>query len=172
MRALTFWPEWIPAFRWLGKTIENRTWPPPENLIGKTLALHAGASIGGGSRKRGFDWLANAAEAAGVEGLGFDRNEDGSWFATACGVMQTMPIVTGAVVGVARVVTAREDLHGVDPWAMADSRHWQLDRFGWLGRPIPCRGAQGLWILPPGVERDVRVSLQIQTTQTELWPHR
>lgn len=61
-RAITLWPEWGPAFTHLDKGgqpaapgqpaipgIENRPNPPPKGLIGKRIAFHMGAHIGGSS---------------------------------------------------------------------------------------------------------------------------
>lgn len=53
--ALTLWPEWAYAVAHLGKDVENRSWPPPQTVIRKRIAIHGGASIGGGSStKAGF----------------------------------------------------------------------------------------------------------------------
>jgi hypothetical protein len=41
-RALTVVQPWAHAIVHLGKDIENRSWKPPETLIGKRFAIHAG----------------------------------------------------------------------------------------------------------------------------------
>lgn len=55
-RGFTVWPEWGPAFTHLDKGgqpaaqipgIENRPSKPPKNLIGKRIAFHNGAHVGG-----------------------------------------------------------------------------------------------------------------------------
>lgn len=45
--ALTLWPEWAWAIANLDKRVENRTWAPPISMVGKRIAIHSGASIGG-----------------------------------------------------------------------------------------------------------------------------
>lgn len=53
--AITLWPEWAYAVAHLGKNIENRTWEPPDGLLGQMIAIHGGVSIGGrASKKPGF----------------------------------------------------------------------------------------------------------------------
>lgn len=47
VKALTIWPEWAFAICHLEKRIENRSWRPPASLVGKRMAIHAGAHLGG-----------------------------------------------------------------------------------------------------------------------------
>ena len=42
MKALTLTPEWAWAVTALDKRVENRTWRPPERMIGQRIAIHAG----------------------------------------------------------------------------------------------------------------------------------
>ena len=44
MHALTLRHPWVWAVAHLGKRIENRTWEPPEDLIGKHIAIHGSVS--------------------------------------------------------------------------------------------------------------------------------
>ena len=52
MKALTIRQPWAHAILHLGKNIENRKWPPPERLIGKYIAIHAGKGL---DRESGLD---------------------------------------------------------------------------------------------------------------------
>jgi hypothetical protein len=45
MRALTLWQPWAAAVAYCGKNIENRSWKPPQSLIGQRLAIHAGQKL-------------------------------------------------------------------------------------------------------------------------------
>lgn len=67
--GVTLWPEWGFAFAHLGKDRENRTWPLPESFLGKPLAIHAGAFIGGlkspSAAELGIEGLYTMAERAG-----------------------------------------------------------------------------------------------------------
>ena len=42
LQALTLWRPWAGLVAAKVKPIENRDWPPPDRLIGKRLAIHAG----------------------------------------------------------------------------------------------------------------------------------
>ena len=132
MRALTIWQPWcwcitdVPE-RW-AKRVENRTWPPPAGMIGHEIALHAG---------RRYDDDA-AAQILEVFGLAVPAPQE---------------IPRGTIVGVARIVTVITE--SIDPW-FGGPVGWVLDNVRRLEQPIQCRGAQGLWTLPPDVESLVR----------------
>lgn len=128
MKALTLWRPW-PVLIVRGiKRIENRKWSPGARLmVGEYFAIHAGKT-----------WDPDCcalAEARGVDMIEY-------WYENC----------DSAIVGVAQyggVVTQSED-----PWFFGP--------FGWLlanpiklASPVPCKGAQGLWALPPEVERAV-----------------
>lgn len=129
-----FAPE-IPASE--RKNIENRTWPPPLRLVreGAWLALHAGKA-----------W-----------------DERGDEFLRGLGLRPPSPEdhPSGVILGVARVV----GVVMVEPGRPVPGR-WCFGPFGWqlagvraLATPVPCRGMQGLWPLPPEVEAEVRARL-------------
>ena len=150
MYALTLWPEWLPAFTHMGKDVENRTWRPPVRLVGQRLALHAGANVGGGSGKRGRQWLERTAWEAGwsVE-FGGPKLLSLTCSRRGYGPSTTTEIVLGAIVATARVRDAVQDTPSL--WAMEGQWHWLLDDLRVLERPIPARGRQGLWRVPPDV---------------------
>ncbi len=45
IRALTLWRPWASAVVQAGKDVENRTWKPPDSVIGTRIALHAGKRL-------------------------------------------------------------------------------------------------------------------------------
>lgn len=45
MKALTLRQPWAHAILHLGKNVENRSWAPPESLVGKYIAIHAGMAF-------------------------------------------------------------------------------------------------------------------------------
>ena len=45
MRALTLHQPWATLIALGIKTIETRSWPPPRNLMGQTVAIHAGRTL-------------------------------------------------------------------------------------------------------------------------------
>ena len=126
MRALTILQPWALCILDFGKMVENRSWRPPDSLLGQRFAIHAG----------------KVPDLPAYEGLlkeGYPLP-----------LLSAMPF--GAVVGVAtldRVVTALDD-----PW-FCGPVGWRLRDVRGLPTPVPCRGAQGLWTLPPEVEAAV-----------------
>lgn len=128
MKALTLWRPWTILIARGIKTIENRPWEPGRALPpGDSLAIHAG---------KYFDETCIPR----AQHLGIPL----SFFS---GKVAESAII--AVVRFAGVVTESED-------------DWFTGPFGWkfeapleLARPVPCRGYQGLWSLPPLVEMEV-----------------
>lgn len=124
MKALTLYQPWATLIIHGPKRIENRRWTPPKDLIGKRIAIHAGKTIDGGAVIRHEDTLLKAT---------------GGVFEIPTGVVLGTAIVYGYV--------TRSD----DEW-FSGPIGWQLAEVRALPEPIPCRGAQGLWDLPPDVE--------------------
>lgn len=102
-KAISFWPEWCPAFRGirfkdgepsvLDKSIENRPNPPWSTIaphpapnskgfaFGPWVAMHAGKHIGGkpGRTVAGLNEVAKMARTAGWSCFGRDRLERDGW---------------------------------------------------------------------------------------------
>jgi hypothetical protein len=144
VKALTLWPEWIPAILHYGKRIENRPWRPREDLVG--LALHSGMRVAGGGDAR--EAYAEVADLAGfVTGLPVTPSDIES------------KVTLGTIVAVMDVffATNRPEILQrsqqrwfFGPWG------WVLDNVRVLTEPVACRGHQGLWPVPPDVEAEVR----------------
>ena len=45
MKALTIRQPWVHAIFHEGKNVENRTWRPPESLMGRTIVIHAAVTL-------------------------------------------------------------------------------------------------------------------------------
>lgn len=129
LRALTLWQPWAHAVAHLGKRIENRPWRPWPSIVGQVVAIHAAAKVS----------LADEAEAAA-----FIRQRTGH--VVPGGVPRGAIVATARVMG---VVTA-----SASPWFMGPYG-WTLDDVIALPAPVPCRGAQGLWPVPPEVAAQV-----------------
>lgn len=136
MKALTLWQPYSYAVAHLDKRIENRGWMPPKWLIGQTLAIHAGKKID-----------QDAVEAIEDE-LGI--------------VIEPDMIVNGAVESVVTVKGYVTEMRPTNPQS-----RWFGGPFGWvladtkpLRRPVPCRGAQGLWNLPEDVAAEVLAQIR------------
>lgn len=182
MRALTLYPEWGGfAIPYLGKNIENRTWPPPRETVGEVIAIHSGLSWGG-QRKATADVVADAIEC--VTEAAYDAGWsvfcditgyvlDGrvrAFIRNKSRVSCTKPqidldirnIPVGAVTAVAQLAGCLRP----HPGTKTTKAWWNPHCYGWilrnikkLDRPVEIKGRQGLWTLPPHVEEIVRSQL-------------
>ena len=124
--ALTLQQPWASAVRDLGKRTENRSWSPPQRVLGQFIAIHAGMTF---------------------------REDAADWLAARTGRMLTRGNVPlGAVVALARVVKVVQE-HPDDPWFLGPYG-WVLDDVVTLS-PVPCRGRQQLWRISDEVYADI-----------------
>lgn len=141
MRVLSLsrpWP-WImlhpdPAVR---KMIENRTWAPPVEQIGKTIALHSANSWD----KPAFDFF----QRIGVTDYPsrFDLYPSG----VILGVTTIDRVRTGSPDNLPKDIAANQKRYFFGPFG------WYLVDSVALLDPIPLKGGQGLRNLPPAEDR-------------------
>ena len=132
-RALTVVQPWAHAIVHLGKDIENRSWKPPEALIGKRFAIHAGCSL----------------RTADLE----DLQDEGYTFPTAP-VLRAI-IATVRLAGWVCDKGQRSQNLTVEQARVALRSRWYVPgEIGWmladvdaLPSPVTCKGALGLWSL-------------------------
>lgn len=109
------------------KPIENRTWPPPKSLMkpGERFAIHA------------------TIRAVDLEDMNFCSEVSGLAVSVIASSIQPGHIL--GTVEFRGVSTKHPSLWFVGPiaWLLAEPRE--------LAHPIPYRGQQGLWKLPPDV---------------------
>ena len=143
MRALTLWRPWTWAVCHAGKRIENRPWRPWLSVMGQEIALHAGKTY-------------DRAGRAFIVGRGYNPPAS-----LGC------PEGIVAVARVRAVFDRTDDAGTLARRGLPDAQHqWFFGPFGWLlddvrvlARPIQCRGAQGLWTMPPDVEAEINRQL-------------
>ena len=168
MKALTVQQPWAWAIIHGGKDVENRTqvWS-----YRGPLAIHAGQRIS----KRGLNTVPDIVAAESLL-LGADLARDamlaGSKVLGAIiGVVDLVDVHTAVVYGTRTSVAELDCCES--PWAETgytehggrqrrDIVHLVLENPRPLSEPIPCRGALGLWNLPPELLRDV-VESQVLT---------
>lgn len=141
MEAITLWRPWELATLYGGKDVENRSWVLPFRMRGKPFALHAG-------QKFDKDGEATILRILGIQSLAE------LWHGAS---------EPGVVVGVASVDRVVQPGDRLDK---ASESPWLFGPWGWvwrdvraLPRPVPCKGRQGFWRLPPAVEAAVREQL-------------
>jgi hypothetical protein len=151
VKALSLWRPWAHLILSGAKTVENRGWPPHADVVGCRIALHSGLRYDFGGWEPAAGVLPPVPPAdecpTGIVGLarvlGY-RDDRG-----------TTRIVAAAGPGAAEVRTKLERLHEDPFWC---------GPVGWLlGErvaipPIPYKGAQGLFRLPPDVARQAMES--------------
>jgi hypothetical protein len=126
MKALSIQQPWLWAITDIDKRIENRTWKPPQWIIGERIALHA-------SKKDDPVGYREIYEIAGI--------------------IPPAELPKGAIVATAKVVGWLDD-NGFGNGHLIDDK-WFFGPIGWiladikkLDTPILCRGSLGLWNSP------------------------
>ncbi|MEV1003321.1 hypothetical protein [Nonomuraea sp. NPDC050202] len=134
MKALTVWNPWAWAIALGGKDVENRTRGTRHR---GELAIHAGKPWDeyGAADPR---IIAAAGQFVGP-------------------LLRDERFVFGAIVAVADLVDVVRD--SSSPWAAPGQCHWLLANVRPIAEPVPCRGWQNVWDVPPDVEALVRAQL-------------
>lgn len=149
MRGFTLWQPMAWGIAEGHKPVENRIWTLPKQFIGQRIAIHAG-------KRYDPEWATMIRNSFGLE------------------VPPKSEIALGAVVAVATFTACIDearlhDLKIADMKALGlredqlDALHdWFSGPYGFivadvckLSEPVPCRGFQGLWNLPPEIEKEI-----------------
>jgi len=138
MRALTVWPPWSDAIAYGDKDVENRPWPAPPWITGVEIAVHSGLQVDHRAvPPRGKSWPSPH--------------------------LPHIQRVRGAVIAVAVVAGCHHESQcrrsPCSAWGAAGEYHWELAGCRPLREPVPARGFQRLWRLPPAAAQKVRDQL-------------
>jgi hypothetical protein len=149
VKALTLIQPWAYAIEALGKRIENRTWRPPDTILGFRIAIHSGKKVD-----------RDSCEDLEADGHRIDRK------ALVRGAITSSAIVRGWVMDDGAFCNRKATRWvGVTPEeaaAVVADRYWVgpvgwvLDEVHVLEHPVPCSGALGLWTVPGDVAARVR----------------
>jgi hypothetical protein len=143
MLALTEQAPWGTAIIHFLKFIENRTWAPPDSLIGKRFAIHQGKTL----------------DDDALTVLQFELCTD---FPVKSDIPLGVFLGTVKLQGYVHVSNGSAEWHGCEPlragalarimrssWRNETASHlWCLKEPRALKTPIPCRGLQKLWHVP------------------------
>jgi hypothetical protein len=176
MKALSLWQPWASAMATGAKTIETRGWST--NYRGE-LAIHAAKRrLLGELRRQSSSWI--WCGALGLE-MGAADLENRLPFGAVVAVvtMQECKRTEDVTCGEIDVRRYRRppptDPMGWYSWTERTMGNYGPGRFAWLttdlrrlAEPVPCTGRQGLFNLPPDVERAVREQLESERQQTGL----
>lgn len=150
MKALTLWRPWSCCIARGPKGLENRGWLFPKALLGETIAIHGGRTWDSALDLHDLraHWpAAPIAPSDSPEGI--------------VGVARLAGAIDVNAAGDPFVVFGLAGVHvDVDVAWWAGGRAWILDERRALARPVPCKGAQGLWTVAPDVEARVREQLR------------
>lgn len=128
----------------LGKTVENRGWPPWPSVVGQYVAIHAGKAP------------ADAEDVIDVGRLLYPGDDEilRAWEARVA-------LGYGRILCVARVVgsTRYPTRTPSDRWRVKGQIGWLLEDVRALLQPVEARGAQGLWLVPEAIEAQVRAQV-------------
>ena len=142
IRGLTLIRPWGFFVAEKHKPVENRTWKPPAAMLGGFVAIHNG-------QKYDPEAVGDIEFEFGLTYPGADRDP------------------SGHIIAVARLAAVT---HEDEPNADRSSR-WFCGPFGWWLAdvvriaPVPCKGAQGLWVIPPPVLEQVRANWKAATAE-------
>lgn len=167
MKALTLYPEWAFAVAHLGKRVENRTWCPPPGLlrVGDQLAIHGGAAFGGTSTRIGVGGKVPSAWLDAVRDMVTMARRAGAPMPERITMRRLIEAAQGKIVAVARFGGTPTSVN--DPWFVGPVG-WLLEDVQVLRQPVACKGAQGLWDLPPAVLAQVADQLGPATPKVRL----
>lgn len=133
LRALTLIRPWPYAVCYLGKRLENRGWPPPDEVVGEWIALHAGAK---------YD-REDAADITQMMRMGVPPWPVDQPVLPAQDAQPAKAIVAFVkVLGCTKAAQA-------DPWRSDTEFAWVLDdEVRVLRDPVPVNGHEKLWYVP------------------------
>lgn len=153
IKGLTILQPWCSLITHGTKRVENRSWSPRGMAVGDYLAIHAGARVD-------LDQWGGADDTITVKGQPpFMAAYDAALLTTTSDRALRAALATavpyGAILGVAVLADVETRATGDDPWWVGPVG-WRLADVVAFERPVPCKGAQGLWDLPADVHAVVR----------------
>ena len=149
MYAITLHQPWATLIALGIKTVETRSWPAPERLLGQVIAVHAGRRV---VRRPGEvierelrdrlaeDWTRTIPTGAVVATATLAGMTQVDYVDLTSGhAVHEVGTETGCAVGVERT--------SIDPWGDFSSGRWLwfLTDVEALPEPVPAVGHQGFW---------------------------
>lgn len=143
MKALTLRHPWAFCICHWGKRVENRSWKPPQSLIGQRIAIHGGKMP---SDLAEIKWQFKSLQSK------FGKPE----YRVNGDLTMRDVIIEGicATAVIDRLLCTGDEPLADDPWFdgfYGTNVGWVLRDVIVLPEPIPCKGAQGLWNIPDDV---------------------
>lgn len=137
--ALTVRQPWTNLIVLGNKDVENRTWRPPDRIIGRPLAIHASKQYRADEHHRALLTARHLNDNGETDGWvrGWRANRDAP---------------RGALIGTVIVTGAHQCDATCSPWAQKATRvwHWELAGADMLPQPLVMPGRLGIWPIPTG----------------------
>lgn len=176
--AITLTCPWGFGFRELGKGIENRGWAPPDYLLGKAIAIHAGkAPALTPPRYRAWDATWETLRDIEAEGIAFPTGYvlTPEYLAAQSSAIVVVGTLAGWFLGDGGGLTRWSTFDGLpplpgelsSPWCANGQYHWIVRERVSLPTPVPAKGAQGIWSIPYGVKQAIQEQLVIASNAAE-----
>jgi hypothetical protein len=151
--AITLWQPWASLIAAGAKPYEWRGWPAPARMVGRRIAIHAGArAVRRNELAELLLDLKSAGEARTSLIVAIARPLLERWH-TSPGMLPLSSVVCTAVLGKPITAATYAAEHGMSP---ADSDRIDHTKWGWplteiepLEPFVPARGAQGFWWWTP-----------------------
>ncbi|HTU63839.1 MAG TPA: hypothetical protein VMF89_35485 [Polyangiales bacterium] len=146
MKALTLHAPWAWAIAHAHKRVENRTWKPPQWIVGQRIAIHAGRSLGDAESQ---EICRDKIEEVGI-------TPPQAW-------PRSLIVCTAVVAG----FVDDDGLNGGAHVLSAKDAAWYCGPVGWLlhdvqlVEPVVCKGALGLWDLSPSIAASISAPLSV-----------
>lgn len=146
MKALTLHAPWAWAIAYARKRVENRTWKPPQWIVGQRIAIHAGRSLGDAESQ---EICRDMIEEAGI--------------APPLAWPRSLIVCTAVVAGFVNDEGLSSGAHELS----AENAAWYCGPVGWLLRdvqlvePVVCKGTLGLWDLSPSIAASISAPLSV-----------
>ncbi|MBK8468071.1 MAG: hypothetical protein IPL32_19840 [Chloracidobacterium sp.] len=173
LMALTVHPPWSGMIAAGLKPVENRSWPPPPQLIGQRLAIHAGKSLDSAA----LQVLGEHQELLGIPDGALDHSLARSAIVAVVTLRGAVRVadadrpdetLTPLQIGQPRRLRPHRILGGLPTPAALDAIRspWAMGPWLWvLGDvqaidPVPCQGAQKVWRVPDGAAAAVLEQLR------------
>lgn len=144
LMGLTLFNPWAYSIAHLDNRVENRTWAPPAELIGKRLAIHAGKGIDP------TEWASAGKIAPQLRQLPMTNIPYGAIVAVVT-VAGFVRVADGQIVARGGVAARTYD-PTADRWFRGPCG-WLLSNVTVLPEPIQLRGGQRLWYVPTDIAR-------------------
>jgi hypothetical protein len=179
LHAVTLHQPWATSIARGWRPLENRTWPPPPQLMGRHLAIHAGKSFD----QLGLQDLARDQARLGIPDGELNSSMPVSAIIAVARLAGAVLVVDAAHPDVEQLgglpldgarIRATKVLGGLPAQRALDATRSPWARGPWLWvleevvaiEPVPCSGAQKVWRVPPAVADQVLERFNHPTRRT------